>query len=99
MLSERSVIQGDKFRYFDNHVDSTSNTPISKKHFRLGGVAASEWTRSVRAVRDTPVVDYTAPGVNTTGRLAYRPLIGVLQFLLAPSVSYFKRTLWRCVQL
>ena len=37
---------------------------ISKKHFRPGGMAPSEWTRSVRAVRDTPVADYSTPGVN-----------------------------------
>jgi hypothetical protein len=72
---------------------------ISKKHFRLGGLAASEWTRSVRAVRDTPVGDYSAPGVNTTRRVAYRPPIAVSPFLLALSVSYFKHTLWRCGQL
>jgi hypothetical protein len=72
---------------------------ISKKHFRLGGRAASEWTRSIRAVRDTLAADYSAPGVNTTRRVAYRPLIAVSPFLLALSVSYFKQTLWRCGQL
>jgi len=30
---------------------------ISEKHFRLGGMAASEWTHSIRAVRDTLVAD------------------------------------------
>jgi len=72
---------------------------ISKKHFRPVGMAPSEWTRSVRAVRDTPVADYSAAGVNTTRRVAYRPPITVSQFLLALSVSYFKQTLWRCGQL
>jgi len=72
---------------------------ISKKHFRLGGLGESEWTRSVRAVRDTPVSDYSAHGVNTTHQVAYRPPIAVLPFLLALSVSYFKQTLWRCGQL
>jgi hypothetical protein len=38
---------------------------------------ASEWTRSVRAVRDTRVADYSAPGVNTTRRVVYRPPIAV----------------------
>jgi hypothetical protein len=71
---------------------------ISKKHFRLGGMAASEWTCSVRAVRDTPVAEYSAPGVNTTGRVAYRPPIAVSLFLLALSVCYIKQTLWRCGQ-
>jgi hypothetical protein len=72
---------------------------ISKKHFRLGGLTASEWTRSVRAIRDTPVADYSVPGVNTTHRVAYRPPIAVSPFLLALSVSYFKQTLWSCGQL
>jgi len=72
---------------------------ISKKHFRPGGMAPSEWTRSVRAVRDTPVADYSVPGVKTTRRVTYRPLIAVSPFLLALSVSYFKQTLWRCGQL
>jgi len=72
---------------------------ISKKHFRPGGMAPSEWTRSVRAVRDTPVADYSAPGVKTTRRVTYRPPIAVSPFLLALSVSYFKQTLWRCGQL
>jgi hypothetical protein len=70
-----------------------------KKHFRLGRKAASEWTCSVRAIRDTPVVDWTRPGVNTTHRIACRPPIAVSQFLLTLSVSYFKQTLWRCGQL
>jgi hypothetical protein len=72
---------------------------ISKKHFRLGGLAASEWTRSVRAIRDTQVADYSAPGVNTTRRVPYRPPIAVSTFLLALSATYFEKTLWRCGQL
>jgi len=72
---------------------------ISKKHFRPGGMAASEWTRSVRAVRDAPVEDYSAAGVKTTRRVAYRPLFPVSQLNLAVSVSYSKQTLWRCGQL
>jgi hypothetical protein len=50
---------------------------ISKKHLRPGGMALSEWTRSVRAIRDTTVADYPAPGVNTTRRVAYHPPIAV----------------------
>jgi len=69
---------------------------ISKKHFRLGGMALSEWTRSVKAVRDTTVGEYSAPGVKTTHRVTYRPPMAVLPFLLTPLVSYFKQTLWRC---
>ena len=64
-----------------------SFTFISKKHFRPGGMAASEWTRSVRAVRDTPVAYYSAPGVNTTHRVAYRPPIAVSPVLLALKIS------------
>ena len=73
--------------------------PISKKHFRLGGLPASEWTRSVRAARDTRLAYYSAPGVNTTREVTYRPPIAVSPCLLALSVSYFKQTLWRCGQL
>jgi len=69
---------------------------ISKKHLRPGGMAPSEWMRSVRAVRDTALAEYSAPGVNTTRRVAYRPPIAVSPFLLALSVSYFKQTVWRC---
>jgi len=72
---------------------------ISKKYFRPGGMALSEWTRSVRAVRDTLVVDYSVPSVNSTRRVPYRPLIAVSPFLLFLPVSYFKRSLWRCGQL
>ena len=35
----------------------TDRDPINKKHFRPGGMAPSEWTRSIRALRDTPVAD------------------------------------------
>ena len=62
-------------------------------------MAPSEWTRSVRAVRDTSVVDYSAPGVNTTRRVTYRPPMAISLFLLALPVSYIKQTLWRCGQL
>ena len=62
-------------------------------------MAPSEWMRSVGAFIDTPVVDYSVPGANTTHRVAYRPPIAVSPFLLALLVSYCKRTLWRCVQL
>jgi len=77
----------------------TQHTPISKRHLRPGRMAPSEWTRSVRAVRDTPVADYSAPSINTTRRVAYHPPIAVLPYLLALSVSYFKQTVWRCGQL
>jgi len=68
---------------------------ISKKYFRPGRMAPSEWMRSIRAVRDTPVADYSAPGLNTTRRIAYCPPNAVSPVLLALSVFYFKRTLWR----
>jgi hypothetical protein len=49
-------------------------------------MAASEWTLSVGAVRYTPVADDSAPGVNTTRGIAYRPPIAIWPFLLALSV-------------
>jgi len=77
-----------------------SNTfHISKKHFRPGGIAPSQWTHSVGAVRDTPVADYSARGVKTTRRITFRPPIAVSPFRLTLSVSYFKHTLWCCGQL
>jgi uncharacterized short protein YbdD (DUF466 family) len=60
---------------------------ISKKHFCPGGMAPAEWTRSVRAVRVTPVVDYSTPGINATRGVAYCPPNADLPFLLAQSVS------------
>jgi len=75
----------------------TCNT--SKKYFRLGGISPLEWMGSVRAIRDTPVADYSMPGVNSTRRVPYRPLISVSPFLLVLWVSYIKQSLWRCGQL
>jgi hypothetical protein len=72
---------------------------ISKKYFRLGRMAPSEWTRSIRVVRDTPVADYSAPGVNSTRHVPYRALITVSLFLFVLSVFHFKRLLWHCGQL
>jgi len=72
---------------------------ISKKHFRPGGMALSEWTCSVSAVRGTPVAGYSTPSFNATHRVAYRPPIAVSPCLLALLVTYFKQTLWRCGQL
>jgi hypothetical protein len=69
---------------------------ISKNYCWPGGMAPSEWTRSVRAVRETPVEDYSALGVNLMRRVPYCPLIAVSLFLLVLSVSYIKRSLWRC---
>jgi len=62
-------------------------------------MAPSEWTRSVRAVRDTPVADYSAPGVDTTRRVVYRPPITVSLSLRILLVSYFQRSLGHCGQL
>jgi len=59
-------------------------------------MARSEWMRSVRAVRNTPVADHSAPGVKTTRRVPCRSPIALSPFLLALSVSYSKQTLWRC---
>jgi len=78
MTSRETVTEQQCKRQSPNGIvmDSLDNY-IGKKYFRPGGMAPSEWTRSVRAVRDTPVVDYSAPGVNSTGRVPYRPLIAV----------------------
>jgi len=62
-------------------------------------MAPSEWTRSVRAIRDILVAAYFMPRVNTTHRVAYRPSIAVSLFLLALPVSYFTRSHWHCGQL
>ena len=59
----------------------------------------SEWMRSIRNPRDSPEADYSAPGCNTSRRIAYHPPIGVSRFLLALLVSCFKRTIWICDQL
>ena len=67
---------------------------ISKRWFRLGGMAPSEWTCSVRGIRDIPVAAYSAPGVNTMRRVAYRTPIAVSLICLALLVIYFKRTIW-----
>jgi hypothetical protein len=72
---------------------------ISKKYFRPGGRAPSERTRSIKGIRDTPVADYSAPGLNTTRCVAHHPPIAVSPVLLALSVSYFKQTLLRWGQL
>ena len=55
--------------------------------------------RSVRAVRDTPVADYSAPGVNTMRRVAYRPPIAIWPFVLSLLVIYSQQALWCCGQL
>jgi len=62
-------------------------------------MAPSGWTRSIRAVRDTPVVDNSVHGINSTRRIPYRPPIAVSPFLLVLSVFYFKRLQWCCGQL
>jgi hypothetical protein len=65
---------------------------------RSGTMAASEWTRSVRAIRDTPVADCSTPGINIMRCVVYRPPITVSLPLRVQSVSYFRRSLWHCGQ-
>jgi hypothetical protein len=72
---------------------------MNKKYFDPGAMAASEVTRYVSAVRDTPVADNSAPGLNSSHRVAYCPLMAVSPVLPTLSVSYFKRTLWHWRQL
>jgi len=43
----------------------TERDVISNKIFHSGGMAPSEWTLSIRGSRDTPVADYSVPGINT----------------------------------
>jgi hypothetical protein len=62
-------------------------------------MALSERIRSVSAVRDTPVAEYSTPGHNTTHLVAYHPSIAVSPVLLSLLVSYFKQTLRRSGQL
>jgi len=88
------VAEEARGRILNCHLDD-----ISKKRFRLGGMAASEWTHSIRAVRDTWVADYSTPGIVTSRHVAYRPPIAISLFRLALSVAYFQQTLWRCDKL
>jgi len=91
--------QPDTTRWCLSNLIDLNPFNISKKHFCQGRMATSEWTRSVGAVRDTPVADHSAPRVNTTLCVAYHPPIAVSPFLLALSVSCLEQTLWRCGQL
>jgi len=77
----------------------TLNLWISKKHFRQGGMAASVWMPSIRAISDTPVANYSVPGINCMCRIQYWPPVAVSPFLLALSVFNLKQTLWCCGQL
>lgn len=63
---------------------------INKKYLGSGVMTLSELTHSVRAIGDTQLADYSAPGVNTKHRIAHCPPIAVSLYLLALSVSYFK---------
>ena len=58
-------------------MNKVSAMSIRKKHFCPVGMAPSEWTCSVRAVRDNPVADDSVPGINSTHRIPYRPMIVV----------------------
>jgi hypothetical protein len=63
---------------------------VSKEHIPPGRIAVSEWTRSITAVSDIPVAQYSGAGANATCQVAYCPPIVVLLSLLALSVSYCK---------
>jgi hypothetical protein len=67
---------------------------FSKKKFGPCRMAPSEWTQSVTAVRDILVAVCSAPAVNATCHIPYRPPIQVSLFLFPLSVLYYKRTLW-----
>jgi hypothetical protein len=49
--------------------------PHQQKKFYSGGIAPSEWTHSVKAIRDTSVADYSAPVGIITRHIAYLPPI------------------------
>jgi len=55
--------------------------------------------RYVRAVRDTPVADYSAPGITSMRCVAYHPLMAISPCILVLVVSDSKQSLWRCGQL
>jgi hypothetical protein len=61
-------------------------------------MAPSEWTCSVRAVRDTPVADYSVPSINAVHHVVFRTPIAVSMFLPVLLVSYLKQSLWHCGQ-
>ena len=50
---------------------------INKIEFCLGGLAPLGWKRTIIPVRDTPVEDYSAPGINSARRVPFHPLIAV----------------------
>jgi hypothetical protein len=78
---------------------SRKNGSVQAEWHIPSDMAQSEWTRSERAVRDNPVVDDTAPSINSTKWVPYHPLIAVSPFLLGLLVSYCKPSLWCCGQL
>jgi len=94
LLAYTSILFSTRIEHSASILNSLNITWFNQqKHFRPGGIAPSEWTPSVGAVRDTPVADNSAPGVNITRRVAYHPPIAVSPFLLALSV-YTKWTLY-----
>jgi hypothetical protein len=72
--------------YRDKENHQISN--ISINHFHPGIMPTSDWTRSVRALRDIPVADFSAPSVNTTRRVVYRPPILLFRYPLASGLQY-----------
>jgi len=100
-FADRIRQHGAQHQQLRNHAKYSEHVQlnISEKQFRPGAVALSKWKRSVRAVRETPVADYSAPSFKTTHRNTYHPPIAISLFLLGLSVSYFKQTLWHCGQL
>ena len=64
--------------------------PVSKEKLRPGGLAPSEWTQSINAIRDILVAAYSVPSANIMRRVAYHPPIVVTPFLLALLGSNFK---------
>jgi len=60
-------------------------------------MAASDWMRSIRGVRDTPVANYSPPSVNTMHHFAYRPLIAISSRSVGLQFQTDRLTLWPTV--
>ena len=67
---------------------------ISRKNFRVGGMAALEWTSCFGAGRGTPAPNYSVPGVNSMCHVTYPSPNAAALYLLALLASCFNQPLW-----
>jgi len=84
---------------FTNICHRNSHWEIRKEKFLPGGMTPSEWTRSVRAITNTPVADYLAPSANALRHVAYCAPIAMSPFLPMLSICYIEPTHLHCGQL